>query len=346
MVYLRQPTVVQKEVIILPNINEKPHGGGKLMKHLVIILSLSLLLIGGCAKFQSQQATQTLSITPVTSVPAMDENINLKKKIAIGRFTNESRLANSFLNEGSDTKERMSRAATDILTAKLAMTNRYVLIERQDDMAISNEQQISNIESYKIPADYLILGSISEFGRNTSGNVGLVDRTKKQTAYAKVTLRLVDTRTGMVIYGEEGSGEASSEVGTVLGMGSTAGYDETLTDKAIDAAIGSVIQNLINKLSHDPWRSYVLSMEGKEMYISGGAKQGIKKGDTFWVYLRGKQVINPQTKAPIELPGSVIATIEITETIPGTELTEISKAIVVDGVIPEDNLANIYISDK
>lgn len=316
------------------------------MKNAIIILSLSLLLIGGCAKFQSQQATQTLSISPATSATVVDESINLKKKIAIGRFTNESRMANSFLNDGSDTKERLSRAATDMLTAKLAMTKRYVLIERQDDLAISNEQQISNIESYKIPADYLILGSISEFGRKTSGNVGLFDRTKKQTAYAKVTMRIVDTRTGMVIYGEEGSGEASSEVGTVMGMGSTAGYDESLTDKAIDAAIGSVIQNLINKLSHDPWRSYVLSMEGNEVYISGGEKQGIKKGDVFKVYLRGKQVINPQTKVPIELPGTEIATITITATIPGTELTELSSAVVINGSIPADQLSNIYISDK
>ncbi|PKN72587.1 MAG: curli production assembly/transport component CsgG [Candidatus Cloacimonetes bacterium HGW-Cloacimonetes-3] len=316
------------------------------MKHTIVILCLSLLLLGGCAKYQSEQAHQTLSITPASAIPVVDEAVSLKKKVAIGKFTNESRLANSFLNEGSNTKERMSKAATDILTAKLAMTNRYLLIERQDDMAVSNEQQIANIQSYKIPADYLILGSISEFGRNTSGNVGLIDRTKKQTAYAKVTLRLVDTRNGMIIFGEEGSGEASSEVGTVLGMGSQAGFDESLTDKAIDAAISSVIQNLMNKLAHDPWRSYVLSMEGNDMYISGGAKQGIKVGDTFKVYQRGKQVINPQTKIPIELPGTQIATIQVKQTIPGEELTELSLATVIQGSIPASALENIYISDK
>ena len=316
------------------------------MKPYLYILVACLLLMGGCASYQSEKPQKTLSITPATSTPVVDEVISLKKKVAIGRFTNESRLANSFLNEGSDTKEKMSRAATDILTAKLAMTKRYLLIERQDDLAISNEQKISNIESYKIPADYLILGSISEFGRNTTGNVGLIDRTKKQSAYAKVTLRLVDTHTGMIIFGEEGSGEAYSESGTVLGMGSKAGFDESLTDKAIDAAISSVIQNLINKLSNDPWRSYVLSMEGSDVYISGGAKQGIKAGDTFIVYQRGKQVINPQTKVPIELPGTQIATIKVINTIPGEELTELSLAQVIQGSIPAGEIANLYISDK
>lgn len=315
------------------------------MKHLIIGLIIGLLMLGGCAKFQSEQAQQTLTISPASSVPIVDEAVKLKKKVAVGRFTNETRMANSFLNEGSETKDKMTKAASDILMAKLAMSKRFILVERQDTLAISNEQRISGIEKYQIPADYLILGSISEFGRNTSGNVGLIDRTKKQTAYAKVTIRVVDTRTGLVIYGEEGSGEASSEAGTVLGMGSQAGFDETLSDKAIDAAISSVIQSLMNKLSNDPWRSYVLSKEGSEVYISGGEKQGIMVGDTFKVYQRGKQVINPQTKVPIELPGTVIATIKIVQTIPGEELTELSRAEVIQGAIT-DELANLYISDK
>lgn len=316
------------------------------MKHTIIILIASLLLLGGCAKFQSERPQQTLAITPASSATVTDAEFSLKKKVAIGRFTNESRLANSFLNEGSDTKERMSRAATDILTAKLAMTKRYILVERQDEMAINNEQQISDIQSYKIPADYLILGSISEFGRKTSGNVGVFDRTKKQTAYAKVTLRLIDTRTGQVIFGEEGSSEAVSEVGTVMGVGSQAGFDESLNDKAIDAAISSVIQSLMNKLAHDPWRSYVLNMEGTEVFIAGGEKQGIKVGDTFKVYQRGKLVVNPQSKTPVELPGKVIATIKVVETIPGEELSELSRAQIVQGGINKDELANLYISDK
>lgn len=316
------------------------------MKPFICALFACVLMMGACARIQKEEPQATLAIAPENAIKLEDASITLKRKVAIGRFTNESRLANSFLNEGSGTKERMSRAATDILSAKLASTKRFLLIERVDDVSISNEQQISNIESYKIPADYLILGSISEFGRKTSGDVGLIDRTKKQTATAKVTLRIVDTRTGMIIFGEEGSGEASSEVGTVLGMGSTAGYDDTLTDKAIDAAISSVLQNLINKLANDPWRSYVLSAEGSEVIISGGAMQGIKSGDVYKVYRRGKKVLNPQTNIPIELPGKQIATIRIDETIPGNELTEVSRAQVMSGNIGNVDPTELYISDR
>lgn len=316
------------------------------MKIRLVFLSLCLLIFSGCANFQSTESTQTLSIAPQNITPVVDDAVNLKKKVAISSFTNETRMANSFLNQGSDVKEGLSKAATDILTAKLAATNRFILIERNDNMALSNENTIFNIENYNIPADYLIIGSISEFGRNTSGNVGLIDRTKKQTAYAKVTMRIVETRTGMVIFGEEGTGEASSEVGTVLGMGSRASYDESLTDKAIDAAISSVIQNLINKLAKDPWKSYILSVEDSNIFISGGELQGIKIGDEFHVYQRGNTVINPQTNIPIELPGTRIATIKIEETITGTELTEISKATLISGEITSEKLTDLYISDK
>jgi len=315
------------------------------MRYLVSFLLILVLLLSACARNQAPAQETVTNLIQPNVAPILDDNFHLKKKIAVGRFTNETRTANSFLNEGSDTPQRLSKAANDILSAKLAQTRRFILIERQDDLTIDKEQQIANIQNYKIPADYLILGSISEFGRKNTGNVGIIDRTKKQTAFAKVSLRIVDTRTGMVIFGQEGAGEASSETATTLGMGSQAGFDETLTDKAIDAAISSVIQNLVYKLAADPWRSYILEKKGSQMFISGGARQGIKEGDMFSVYQRGKQVINPQTKLPLELPGTKLATIKVIQLIPGDEWNEISVAEVVEGQIGAD-LGDLYISEK
>ena len=316
------------------------------MKALFYIPICIALLFCGCAGWQGDPKSKTLAIDPEGSVPAQESAYGLKRKIAIGRFTNDTRLASSFLTEGADLGASLSRAANDILSSKLAKSGHFLLIERHDTMSIENERSISNIEAYNIPADYLILGSITDFGRKTSGNVGLIDRSKKQTAYAKVFLRIVDSHTGLVIFGEEGSGEAYSETGTVLGMGSRAGYDDTLTDKAIDAAISSVIQNLINRLSKDVWKSYPLSFEDNILYFAGGALQGIKVGDHFFVYRKGKNVLNPQTGIPIDLPGQKIATVEVISMVDGSELTELSIARVIEGEIEADELNNLYISDK
>lgn len=315
------------------------------MRYISICMIAVLLMLTACAGFKKEEPPTPISVTPQSELAQSRETFRLKRKIAVGRFSNETRLANSFLSEGTNTSARMSKQATDILSTKLAITNRFILIERQDTLALSNELRISNMDKMQIPADYFIIGSITDFGRNTTGNVGLIDRTKKQSAYAKVNLRIVETRTGLVIYGEEGIGEASSETGTVLGMGSQASFDETLTDKAIEAAINSVINNLIYRLSEEPWRSYVLSLEGANLYISGGALQGIKPGDVFKVYQRGKLVDNPQSGIPIELPPTQIGSIRVIQTIPGTELSELSLCEIVSGNISGDT-TQMYVSDK
>ncbi|MCK9609811.1 MAG: CsgG/HfaB family protein [Candidatus Cloacimonas sp.] len=314
------------------------------MSKTIYFLCIGALLLSACAQNQAPAKVEVVNLMPADN-QVTDEQIHLKKKIAIGRFTNETRLANSFLNEGSNIGSRMSKSANDILASKLAITNRFILIERQDELVLDVNQQVANIDQYQIPADYIILGSITEFGTGNTGNVGLIDRTKKQTAFAKVNLRILDTHTGRVIYGEEGAGEASTSTSTVLGMGSQAGYDTSLADKAIDAAIGSVIDNIVAKLSQDKWRSYILQQENNQLIISGGEKQGIRVGDVFSVYLRGKTVMNPQTNIPIELPGNKIASIKITKLIPGDEISEVSYAEIIEGLVVGE-LSSLYVVEK
>lgn len=311
----------------------------------IMIPAICLMLLTGCAGFKTEATRDTVNLAPVTSPGVSSQGIGLKKKLAIARFSNETRMANSFLNEGSGTREAMSSAANDILSAKLTQSGRFLLIERADQILIDNEARVSNIGSYKIPADYLILGSIADFGRTTTGEVGLIDRNKRQTAYAKVALRVVDTRSGRIVFAEEGAGEAYSETGTVLGMGSVSGYDETLTGKAIEAAINSAAQRVIAFLADDAWRSYILSIEDDELIIAGGVLQGIGTGDVFTVYQRGRIVDNPQTGIPIELPGTAIAKIRISRTVPGDMLTEVSFATLVEGSLPKD-YSNLYIAEK
>ncbi len=305
-------------------------------------------VLAGCATMKQETPQPVQNIDQVKqnqpNPPAPKSEYTLKRKIAIARFTNETRTANSFLTSGTEIKDKLSKQATDILSTKLAMTGNFILIERQDTVAYLNEQRVSNIERLQIPADYMIVGSITEFGRKVNGDVGLIGRTKKQTAFAKVSLRIINTKTGIVIYGEEGSGEATSEVGTVLGMGSQAGYDETLTDKAIDTAITSVIQNLLNKLYDQPWKSYILSNDNNVIYISGGAKQGIKVGDVFQIMKSGKMVNNPQTNIPVELPATKIGSLKVVNLIPGEELTELSECQVVDGSLANVDIKSLFIS--
>jgi hypothetical protein len=241
--------------------------------------------------------------------------------------------------------DRIGKQASDILAARITATEKFILLERIDLDKISKELKFGNLGSLNIPADYLIIGSVSEFGRKEVSDVGVFSRVKRQVAYAKVNVRLIDVRTGQVIYSAEGDGEAQSEAGSVLGVGARAGYDSTLNDKAISAAISKLVNNIIETLMDKPWRSYLLANQGASYVISGGKSQGIRQGDSFGVYQRGNRIVNPQTGMPIELPGQLIAKIRVDSLAGDDPQNEVSFCSVVSGSVPGTDFRDYYIQE-
>ena len=268
----------------------------------------------------------------------------LKRKVAIARFTNETKYGQSFFLDKD--QDWIGKQAMDILSARLGATEKFILLERADIEKINNELKLGNLSALKIPADYLIVGSVSEFGRKTTGDVGIFSRTKRQTAYAKVNIRLIDVYTSQIIYSEEGEGEAFSEAGEVLGVGGRAGYDSTLNDKAISAAISKLVSNIVGNLLQKPWRSYILSYQDGMYIIAGGKSQGIRDDDIFSVHQKGKRVLNPQTNMMIELPSRLIGTIKVHSSIGSDPINEVSMCSVLSGDLPKENYEGFFIQQQ
>ena len=268
----------------------------------------------------------------------------LKRKVAIGRFSNETQYSKSvFYDKDNDP---MGKQASDILSTKLAASEKFVLIERQDYDKIVSELNTGGGLSQKIGADFLVIGSITEFGRKTIGTQKVFSNSKEQIVEAAVSIRLVDVSTGIIIFSGEAKGEAATEDKRVMGFGKTADYDATLSDKAISAAITKLVENIINKCLNNPWKAYILSVDNGTYIISGGKTQGIEIGNLFSVFEKGKKVKNPQTGLNIELPGKMVASIKIDQTIGSTPQDEVSIASIVDGSIDNENLDKYYITEK
>ena len=134
----------------------------------------------------------------------------------------------------------------------------------------------------------------------------------------------METSTGLIIYSDEAKGYAETTTKEVFGIGGKAGYDATLSDKAISAAISQLVENIINKCMNKPWRSYILAVDDDKYIISGGASQGLRPNDIFSVYRKGKKVKNPQTGLTIELPGTKIGTVIVISSFGDTPETELS----------------------
>lgn len=267
-----------------------------------------------------------------------DAKKGLKRKVAIARFTNETRYGQSFFIDKDD--NRIGKQAVDILSAKLLETEKFILLERADLDKINKELSIGNMQPLKNMADYVIVGSITEFGRKDVSDVGIFSRVKKQVVFCKVHVRLVDVYTGQLIYSEDGEGNAFSEAGTVLGVGSRAGYDSSLNDKAIESAISNLSSNIIEKLLDKPWRAYILAYEDGHFIISGGKSQNIKTADLFDVMQEGKKIKNPQTNMEVTLPGKKIGELKVISSLGDSPENEVSLCNLIKGDLSQ------YINQK
>ncbi len=304
-----------------------------------------LLAVTACVSVSDRETLETPAEGPAIS-PVLQKPPGrfLKRKVAIARFTNETNYGKSvFLDQHGDT---IGKQASDILATRLTASEKFLLLERRDMGKIEEEAKRGDLKPELIGADYLILGSVTEFGRSTTSETGVFSRTKKQRAYAKVSLRLVDVRTGLTIYSEEGRGEAFVEVGKTIGIGTGAGYDSTLNEKAISAAISKVVSNLAENLLERPWQSYVLSADDGKIVIGGGASQGVAPGDRFAVLRRGKRLKNPQTGSSIEMPGTRIATIEVATTFGSTVQDEGAICKLVTGTVDPAEISELLVQES
>lgn len=278
-------------------------------------------------------------MTAPICLTAQDKTI--KRKVAIGRFSNETQYAKGLFYDKDN--DPMRKQALDILSSKLALSGKFILLEREDlDVLVAEAGEGMN----KIGADYIILGSITEYGRKAEGQQKVFSSTKTQTVEAGVSIRLVEASTGLIIYSDEAKGFAETTAKQTLGIGGTAGFDATLSDKAISAALSQLVENIINKCMDKPWRSYILSAEDETYIISGGESQGLAAGDVFNVYKRGKTVKNPQTGINIELPGQKIGTVTVVSSYGETPETEISFCTYEGASFDINNLSEVYVSEK
>lgn len=306
------------------------------MKRYLLALWVCVFLAGCSAHQKTVQVAQ--KVQPVQQ----EDYKGLKRKVAISRFSNETQYAKGVFYDKEN--DPIAKQALDILSTKLTQSNKFILLERNDWDKISQEEDITGQDFQKVGADYLIIGSVTQFGRKNVGDVNVFSRSKTQTVEAGVSLRLIDVSTGQIVYSEEAKGEAETSSKTVMGLGERTDYDASLSDKAISSAISKLVENVINNLMDSPWKSYFLSYDDEEVLIAGGKNQGITKGDTFAVMKKGKQVKNPQTGMMINLPGDVVGKVNV-NFVGGRGNNEFSMVSFTDGDIDPKKLEDYYIKE-
>ncbi len=282
-------------------------------------------------------AAQQVAAQPAAQAPAAPR---YKRKVAVGRFTNETNYGRSLLND--DQLDRIGKQASDMLGSRLVMSGQFIVLERPDLNKVEKEQALAGVAGL-VGADTLIMGAVTEFGRSVGGKVGFLSSTKVQLAKAKVDVRLVDVKTGHAYFSATGAGEATTEVGEVAGFGGRSDYDATRNDRAIAAAISDVIDRLVSKLGDRPWRTDILEVQGAQVFVSGGRSQGLKPGDQLAVMRAGQLVKSAQSGFDVSLPPTLVATLQVVSNFGETETNEGSVCQVTSGTVDRAELPRLFV---
>lgn len=309
-------------------------------------------ILSGCAT----QAPQMKEVEPAISAEqqraaqqsALEESkskrLALKRKIAVGRISNETNYGRSLLR--SNAEDQLGSKVTDMFLQALANSQSYLVFERPDIELLSKEAELSGQEISITGVDTLVIGSLTQFGRATTGERGFLSSSKKQEATATVDLRLVDVTTGRVFASVTGSGSSSTEQARTMGFGSAAGYDGSLNDQAIAAAVTAAVDKMTGLFLEKPWTADVLAQEDGLVYISGGKSQGVREGMVFAVETRGKKVKSQTMGTVISLPGKEVAELTVVGLFGDDPLDQGAIGEISEGSLKGHDLSELRVKEK
>ena len=263
-----------------------------LNKEMRISLIITLFLfVFGCASMP----TLTRAPSPEKAPPPKIASKGPKKRVGIVDFVNKTTYG----------RGRLGSSASDILTTELFKTGAFIVVERQQLQKVLGEQALGQSGAINpataaqagkvLGLNAIVTGSISQFGVKTEGKDYAVFKQKVQKAECTVDVRVVDTVTGQILFADSGSGIFEKKISQVLGLGQRGGYDETMGQNALRAAITKFMDNLIQQLESTEWSGRIAQIKSSTAYINAGRDVGLKIGDVLGVHTLGEKIYDPQT---------------------------------------------------
>lgn len=269
---------------------------------------LTKTLIGAVVVLLASCSSQIKQVAPQELVQKQTPKVvpGLKHRVGIAVFEDKTGYGNNLFGQIND----LGSQAADILSSHVIQSGQVVLLERQNLGAIKSEQDLQGATQGVASVSALIFGAVTEFGTKTEWVDAGLSKTKKQVAHAKVTLRMVDPKTGLAFYSEFGEANATNESTATLGFGGKASHDATLGDRALNGAIVKLVGNMLKTLNDKPWTAPIVDVE-QGVIVGAGKLAGLKQGDVLSVYAEGRKVKNPSTGVMMSIPGAKAGEIQV-----------------------------------
>jgi len=276
------------------------------------------------AEANDESAAQPILQTEVPSIPGP------KRSVAVGQIDTIGGLSppSAGWNVGG------SLAA--MLTTALQESGKFIVVERDALSQVLNEQQMAahGVSGGSdapqpgkiIPAQYLIVGSVTEFGTadkgggvSVGGTSGLLSgglAVGKTSGKVAIDFRIVDTRTSAVVSTFKVSREISStNVGVTtnyqnISIGSNAFWNSPLGATTREA-INDAVTHIAEAIAAGHWQGLVVEVDGDTVYVNAGSSSGLKVGDHLAVQHAGKTFTDPATGEVLSQHMTKVGAIEV-----------------------------------
>ena len=207
---------------------------------------LLLSLVSGC--YSTEIRKEEEAVQPGWHSSLQPRPLAQRKKVAVLDFEDQTDYGHG----------RIGRSAASVLTTYLDRSGQFALYERERINQLADEQQTTaNARTdagaaaavgKKAGVDFVIIGTVSGFGyRTRHSQVLIFESSTTREAEATVDVRLVEVATGRILASESGRGVVEIGTSQVLGVGASAGYDETMAGNALRAAISKFVDKLIDQ---------------------------------------------------------------------------------------------------
>ena len=162
----------------------------------------------------------------------------------------------------------------------------------------------------------IVYGEIKDaFVRKKIDNMGLAKEVFL-LAGVKLEIRIIDVEAEIEIGKHEIESFVEDKSFEVIGLENKTIIEKrnSLLNRAVELAMPKAINLIAKNQSAKSWVGRIAKIEGKDIYINAGKKNGLKLGDILKVVLSGKKIFDPKTGAYLgKSKGTVKATVEVTD---------------------------------
>ncbi len=315
----------------------------------IVTKQIAALFVLGvlCAPLSTRAQNGAPAAQPSASAPAAQAPQGRKTRIAILDFDDAKVRASAAALFGTDID--VGKGIADLLTKDLVADGTYSVIGRKQLDKILTEQNFSTSDRDDATSaarigkilglDAVIVGSVTQFGNETKntkmgnggggfggfGTDGFGDKNSK--ANVRVDARIVDTDTTEILSVADGKGESVRRGASLLGGGNWHGFgggvdfgssdfQQTIIGEAVKDAVDRMTAGVIASAPKLQARAVkvkgqVAAMDGEQIVLNVGLKNGIKVGDRLSVERVTSTIKDPATGAVLRKVTTKLGELEV-----------------------------------